>query len=305
MNVTTLAERLNDAAAGYKIAALQEFRAKTHRTKQTTTKIFSPQTIFETDWGGYAFHHGGRTELQFNIGVYNEDKNCRYGVGFSFARGQTLQDPDSLRPKVVRFNEWVETAGDLLQGFRMYHYDEDGRSPERLPSSISLELLAAGAFVFLGKRVSQSKLDLARILRDFDVLYPLYQFVESNSEPILPAAQLPEELEKGSAYSEGNAERILVNRYERDPRAKRDCIRHYGAICRVCGFDFVAKYGPAMDGFIHVHHLKPLAKLGSNYKVDPIKDLRPVCPNCHAVLHRKDPPYSVEEVIKLLHRYGT
>jgi 5-methylcytosine-specific restriction protein A len=59
-----------------------------------------------------------------------------------------------------------------------------------------------------------------------------------------------------------------------------------------------------MEGFIHVHHIKPLAKLGSNYKIDPIKDLRPVCPNCHAVLHRKDFPYSLDEVVKLLEVYG-
>jgi len=55
-------------------------------------------------------------------------------------------------------------------------------------------------------------------------------------------------------------------------------------------------YGEVMAGFIQVHHLKPLARVGIDYQVDPIADLRPVCANCHAVLHRKEPPYSIEEV---------
>ena len=92
---------------------------------------------------------------------------------------------------------------------------------------------------------------------------------------------------------------IFVNRYERCPRAREECIRHYGATCELCGFDFLATYGEVMQGYINVHHLRPLSDAGGNYQVDPIEDLRPVCPNCHAVLHRWDPPYSLEEVKKL------
>ena len=39
--------------------------------------------------------------------------------------------------------------------------------------------------------------------------------------------------------------------------------------------------------FIHVHHIIPLNEIKEEYTVDPIKDLVPVCPNCHAMLHRK------------------
>jgi predicted HNH restriction endonuclease len=108
--------------------------------------------------------------------------------------------------------------------------------------------------------------------------------------------RLPEEVPGGSDYSEGSVQRILVNRYERDPRARAKCIRHYGTRCFLCGFDFVAVYGTVMEGFTHVHHLKSLASVGAGYKVDPVRDLRPVCPNCHAVLHRREPPYSLDEV---------
>lgn len=109
-------------------------------------------------------------------------------------------------------------------------------------------------------------------------------------------SRLPEEVVNGSIYGEGSVQRILINRYERDPRAREECLRHYGRKCIVCGFDFAAVYGKIMNGFIHVHHLQPLSSVGIDYEVDPIKDLRPVCPNCHAVIHRREPPLSLEEV---------
>lgn len=94
---------------------------------------------------------------------------------------------------------------------------------------------------------------------------------------------------------------ILVNRYERDHVARKKCISHYGTRCNLCGFDFAAIYGQAMAGLVHVHHLNLLSKVGPDYNVDPIRDLRPVCPNCHAVIHRREPPYSLDEVRQFLH----
>lgn len=114
------------------------------------------------------------------------------------------------------------------------------------------------------------------------------------------SVMLPEEVPGGSAYNEGSVERILVNRYERDRRARDECVRHYGTSCSLCGFDFFAAYGEAMAGFIYVHHLNPLSSAGEDYQIDPVRDLRPVCPNCHAALHRREPPYSLEEVRQFL-----
>jgi len=93
---------------------------------------------------------------------------------------------------------------------------------------------------------------------------------------------------------------VLANRYERDPRAQAKCIGHYGTTCFLCGFDFEAVYGQELAGFIHVHHLEPLSNIRGDREVDPIKALRPVCPNCHAVLHRREPPYSLDAVGGLL-----
>jgi 5-methylcytosine-specific restriction protein A len=101
-------------------------------------------------------------------------------------------------------------------------------------------------------------------------------------------------------YFEGVSRTISVNAYERDPRARKACINHYGAICYVCGFDFGAVYGQFGKGFIHVHHVVPLSKIGKGYGVNPIKDLRPVCPNCHAMLHYGTKVLSIEELKALL-----
>lgn len=100
-----------------------------------------------------------------------------------------------------------------------------------------------------------------------------------------PASLLPEEVSDPGEYQEGTCRRIAVNAYERDSRARWKCIEHYGTQCFVCGFDFGAVYGPEAEGLIHVHHLRPLATIGETYSVDPIADLRPLCPNCHAVVH--------------------
>jgi hypothetical protein len=116
-----------------------------------------------------------------------------------------------------------------------------------------------------------------------------------------PENGIPEETPTRSTHVEGNVQKALVNRYERAPLARQECAQHYGTTCTLCGFDFVAKYGKIMEGFIHVHHLMPLSDVGKDYKVDAIRDLRPVCPNCHAVLHHRDPPYSLDEVREFLH----
>ena len=139
----------------------------------------------------YAFHDGGRTELQFNIGVeMRENERCwRHGVAFSFERSQTLPDPNRLQPNVRRFNEWVRTNGDMLGGFRMWHWNKTIRSPERSPGEIFQDSIDTQAFVFLGTMVPEAQVDVKKILEDFDRLYDLYEYVES--EPKMAGETIP------------------------------------------------------------------------------------------------------------------
>lgn len=109
-----------------------------------------------------------------------------------------------------------------------------------------------------------------------------------------------EEVIHPETYIEGATKKISVNAYERNPDARARCIAHYGCKCYACQFDFQEIYGEIGRGFIHVHHEVPLAEIKNEYSVDPIKDLKPLCPNCHGIIHRIHPPISVDALINLL-----
>lgn len=106
----------------------------------------------------------------------------------------------------------------------------------------------------------------------------------------------PEEISSPQSFIEGAVTTVSSNRYERDKRARALCIRHWGAECSVCDMDFATRYGDRGKDFIHVHHVRELSSIGESYTVDPIHDLRPVCPNCHAMLHQSRPAATVEEL---------
>lgn len=101
-------------------------------------------------------------------------------------------------------------------------------------------------------------------------------------------------------HEEGARFRVEVNIYERSREARNKCVSHYGARCSVCEFDFEAVYGDIGKGFIHVHHLVPLSEITKSYVVDPVRDPRPVCPNCHAIIHRQVPAFSISEIRNLI-----
>ena len=103
---------------------------------------------------------------------------------------------------------------------------------------------------------------------------------------------------------EGAKKSVTINAYERNPKARSLCIKHWGTKCTICGFDFEEKYGKIGQGFIHVHHLVPVSEIGQSYQIDPINDLRPVCPNCHSMLHKTNPPLTIEELKDEIKYYG-
>lgn len=109
-----------------------------------------------------------------------------------------------------------------------------------------------------------------------------------------------DEVDSNNVYIEGARKEVLVNVYERNKEARKECINYYGCKCTICDYDFKKVYGKIGEGFIHVHHLKPLSEINEGYKIDPIKDLKPVCPNCHAMLHRRVPPYTIDELKSII-----
>lgn len=99
---------------------------------------------------------------------------------------------------------------------------------------------------------------------------------------------------------EGAIIRVEVNRYERSPVNRAACISHYGTKCQACGFGFRDKYGALGNDYVEVHHRVPISAMCGSYRLDPVKDLVPVCSNCHAMLHRARPPLTIEELRKII-----
>lgn len=108
--------------------------------------------------------------------------------------------------------------------------------------------------------------------------------------------------EEDGTFEEGVVKKIEVNTYERNDKARESCLRRKGYSCAICNFNFEKKYGEIGRQCIHVHHLVEISTIGKNYKINPFKDLIPVCPNCHYMIHRRKPAYTPEEIIIMLEK---
>ena len=148
-----------------------------------------------------------------------------------------------------------------------------------------------------GLLISKTK-NKGRIIYKFEYQSPYLNSkknVSKNNESLNTSS----EIKRLMIFEEGKANEVLITKYERDLSARRQCVEHYGFSCSVCHFDFEQTYGKLGEGYIHVHHLKPISKTGV-YNVNPIRDLRPVCPNCHAMLHRGKELISIEELEEII-----
>lgn len=131
---------------------------------------------------------------------------------------------------------------------------------------------------------------------DWSSLYTHYGIEEPS-----PKAVIDKELQL-RLYVEGTRQATLKAREEakRSFVARQECLELRGTSCTICGFDSGKVYG--IPGIVEVHHMRPLAD-GEERQTDPSKDLIPVCPNCHRIIHSKDvgvyTPNEVREMMGL------
>lgn len=105
--------------------------------------------------------------------------------------------------------------------------------------------------------------------------------------------------------SEGQPRRLLIKHRVREGRLRRAKIRqslstNAGRLrCQVpgCGFDFRRVYGDLGREYAHVHHCQPLATGKHETTLD---DLKIVCANCHAMIHRHG---GCRDMRGLIHRH--
>ncbi|GFM34182.1 HNH endonuclease [Desulfovibrio subterraneus] len=107
------------------------------------------------------------------------------------------------------------------------------------------------------------------------------QELANNTPPVIP-----EDLEVAIARKEGETSTIVTTVRKRSQANRLAAIKYHGLECVVCGFNFEKFYGPLGQGFIEIHHVNPLHEKDGEREVDPVKDLVPVCSNCHRMLHR-------------------
>jgi hypothetical protein len=181
MKISEAARVLNERAGSYDIGRLQSLRKQMRGRPSRTSKVFSKTTIFE----GYAYHDGGRQEIQFNIGIETrgepETEVFRYGVAFSLESSRAQTDPSELIPKIERFNYYIRTECQAFPDFRIWCDSKKGRGPDCYPRPFDPQEIQIGNFLFFGKWVPNSEVDLTQVLVDFDRLLPLYVFVESGT----------------------------------------------------------------------------------------------------------------------------
>lgn len=115
MNIREIAVKINEESHKYQFGKLQDLRKEIKGlSKKASSLIFTDQTISNDGW---AFHHGGRKEIQFNIGF--ESEGLRYGIAFSLETSRSLPDLSILYPKILKLNSLIRNEPDLFLGYKM------------------------------------------------------------------------------------------------------------------------------------------------------------------------------------------
>jgi 5-methylcytosine-specific restriction protein A len=88
--------------------------------------------------------------------------------------------------------------------------------------------------------------------------------------------------------------------YEREPGPRMTCLHYHGYRCQGCGYKMADIYGVVAERIIHVHHLTPVSTLPKGYRIDPINEMVPLCPNCHSVVHARKYPLTIKQLKRTL-----
>ena len=178
----------------------------------------------------WAHHVGGYDELQFNVAL--DQGRLRWGIAISLIPNPSLTDPTVIYPKLRKLSFFLKEHGEYLhkRGFLMWDYTDQRlgrvRSHDRTPQGVSESLYRSGAFVFVGKHAPVDRFDACCVLRDFDVLLPVYEFVEFESDTALPVLyQERGFLFEADAPTE-DADRPLETTATRTIGANRVSLRH-------------------------------------------------------------------------------
>ena len=175
-SLKSIANKINQKSKDFEIGKLQGIRKalKGLKRKANSNIFVDDSNTMTEDW---AFHYGGRSEIQFNIGF--EDEGFRFGLAFSLETSQTLPDINLLKPKIKKLNTLYDDKPELFSDYRMWYWQNGERSEIFDFRKISSDLIKVGTFIFFGKLVEESKLNYSEILSTFDKMLSIYTSVET------------------------------------------------------------------------------------------------------------------------------
>lgn len=184
------------------------------------------------------------------------------------------------------------------------HYSKTGNWYHRLTSFPSA-LFDPNGYLFFKTEEDYLSCQSLRINQDIWVSRcissdPAYVQILIDGSEYIPEKDTVDYTNSEKVYFEGTPVSVSLTIHERDINARAECLKKHGYLCAVCSFDFHKTYGTIGIDMIHVHHLNPVSSFTAKRAINPINDLRPVCPNCHAIIHRRQPPFSIEEVQRMI-----
>ena len=207
---------------------------------------------------------------------------------YKFQKGDIVFIYSSLPEAKIRYK--MEIVADNIPYVESIKDEEYWEDKDEFRAGISQNKYCRFRII---KEINNEELSLGRLLK--------HGLKKAPQSPLSPSKELldyinscfngekviyPCEILSNDSIFEGAKKTVIVNKYERNLIARKQCIEANGCECKVCGINFEEKYGEIGRGFIHVHHIVPISTIGETYEIDPINDLVPVCPNCHSMLHR-------------------
>lgn len=163
-----------------------------------------------------------------------------------------------------------------------------------------------------GRKYLKGKYDIVKYLitNDFDWpdLKKCFNEVEKNK------IKKVEIFDENIVVNEGFKRTISVNVYQRSTKLRDAAIEAFsvnGKIsCECCKFNFDTFYGTTIgSGYIEIHHVKPIFKYEeqeiNKFIKDALKNLVPVCSNCHRMIHRVwNDPLEIEVLKSTIQKNG-
>lgn len=234
--ISEIAHKIDELSSGYRIGDLQAIRKKIkNMARQAGSTIFCDDTIKDSE--GWAFHYGGRKELQFNIG--EEAEGLRYGIAFSLEPSQTLPDIELLFPKITRFNQFFRENRSFFKNYRMWHW-QNGRSNIYSVKEIGANLLTSDTFIFIGKLNEGDEINYSEILQTFDELLTPYIYVEKGEDSGVIEAEMA--TPTGFVFSPGKKNLVFNRPYTTKEKYSDLDVRHSLIVDKLAA-NLIAQHG--------------------------------------------------------------